>query len=127
MHHYPDTDECRTSSAWYRHPGNTSCAIEQLLGAQLKYFKDGDATQKAFRSTKDGIHQYQDSDAFIGPADQIEQIKEAAKRDMQRNQQTRPDGCSSRRRPDGSAVDETSVDMSVSDSPDMPLSRPDDR
>ena len=63
---------------------------EQLLGAQLKYFKDGEATQKAFRSTKDGIHQYQDSDAFIGPADQIEQIKDAAERDMLRNQQTRP-------------------------------------
>ncbi len=63
---------------------------EQLLGAQLKYFKDGEATQKAFRSTKDGIHQYQDSDAFIGPADQIEQIKGAAERDMLRNQQTRP-------------------------------------
>ena len=64
---------------------------EQLLGAQLKYFKDGDATQKAFRSTKGGIHQYQDSDAFIGPADQIDQIREAAKQDMQRNQHTRPE------------------------------------
>ncbi|MGI2219490.1 hypothetical protein ACRN94_21310 [Shewanella baltica] len=64
---------------------------EQLLGAQLKYYKDGDATQKAFRSTKDGIHQYQDSDAFIGPVDQIEQIKNASERDMLRNQQTRPD------------------------------------
>ncbi len=40
---------------------------EQILGAQLKYFKDGESTQKAFRSTKDGIHQYKDSDAFIGP------------------------------------------------------------
>ena len=29
---------------------------EQLLGAQLKYFKDADATQKAFRSSKDGVH-----------------------------------------------------------------------
>lgn len=57
---------------------------EQLLGAQLKYFKNGDATQKAFRTTKDGVHQYQDSDAFIGPADQIEQIKDAAKRDSYR-------------------------------------------
>ena len=63
---------------------------EQLLGAQLKYFKNGEATQKAFRSTKNGIHQYQDSDAFIGPADQIEKIKEAAKRDILRNQEIRP-------------------------------------
>ena len=63
---------------------------EQLLGTQLKYFKNGEATQKAFRSTKDGIHQYQDSDAFIGPSDQIEKIKEAAKRDILRNQETRP-------------------------------------
>lgn len=63
---------------------------EQLLGAQLKYFKDADATQKAFRSSKDGIHRYQDSDLFVGPSDQIEGIRQSAQRDVLKNQQTRP-------------------------------------
>jgi len=64
---------------------------EQVLGAQLKYFKDADATQKAFRSTKDGVHSYKDSDLFLGPSDQIEGVKLSAQRDVLRNQHTRPE------------------------------------
>lgn len=64
---------------------------EQLLGAQLKYFKDADATQKAFRSSKDGVHRYNDSDLFLGPSDQIESIKLSAHRAVLKNQQTRPE------------------------------------
>ncbi|PLC06034.1 hypothetical protein CY658_03015 [Variovorax sp. RO1] len=64
---------------------------EQLLGAQLKYFKDADATQKAFRSTKDGVHKYQNSDLFLGPSDQIEGVRISAQRDVLKNQQTRPE------------------------------------
>lgn len=64
---------------------------EQLLGAQLKFFKDADATQKAFRSSKDGVHRYQDSDLFLGPSDQIEGIKFSAHKDALKNQQTRPE------------------------------------
>ncbi|EMK6938650.1 hypothetical protein V9J84_001739 [Vibrio cholerae] len=64
---------------------------EQVLGAQLKYFQDGGSTQNAFRATKDGIAKYKDSDAFIAPSDQIDQIKAAAERDMYRNSQTRPE------------------------------------
>ncbi|MBX6152957.1 hypothetical protein ISD38_29775 [Pseudomonas aeruginosa] len=64
---------------------------EQLLGAQLKYFKNADATQKAFRSTKDGVHSYKDSDLFLGPSDQIEGVRLSANRDALRNQQTRPE------------------------------------
>lgn len=63
---------------------------EQVLGAQLKYFKDAEATQKAFRSTKDGIHQYKDTDVFLGPSDQIDAIRQSAQHDALRNQQTRP-------------------------------------
>ncbi len=63
---------------------------EQLLGAQLKYFKDADATQKAFRASKDGVHRYQDSDLFVGPADQIDGIRQSAQRDVLKNQPTRP-------------------------------------
>lgn len=64
---------------------------EQVLGAQLKYFKDADATQKAFRSSKDGIHHYESSDLFVGPSDQIEGIKTSAQKAALKNQQTRPE------------------------------------
>lgn len=64
---------------------------EQVLGAQLKYFKDADATQKAFRSSKDGIHHYESSDLFVGPADQIDGIKASAQKATLKNQQTRPE------------------------------------
>lgn len=64
---------------------------EPVFGVQLKYFKDAEATQKAFRSTKDGIHRYQDSDRFLGPSDQIDGIKLSANRDVLRNQETRPE------------------------------------
>lgn len=63
---------------------------EQLLGAQLKYFKNADATQKAFRSSKDGIHRYKESDLFLGPSDQIDGIRQSAQRAVLKNQQTRP-------------------------------------
>lgn len=63
---------------------------EQLLCAQLKYYKNADATQKAFRSSKDGIHRYQDSDLFLGPSDQIDGIHQSAQRDVSKNQQARP-------------------------------------
>lgn len=63
---------------------------EQLHGAQLKYFKNADATQKAFRSSKDGIHRYQDSDLFLGPSDQIDGIRQSAQLDVLKNRQTRP-------------------------------------
>jgi len=64
---------------------------EQVLGAQLKYFKDADATQKAFRSSKDGVHHYESCDLFVGPSDQIEGIKTSANEAALKNQQTRPE------------------------------------
>lgn len=64
---------------------------DQVLGAQLKYFKNAEATQKAFRSTKDGVHAYKDSDLFLGPSDQIEGVRLSADRDVLRNQQSRPE------------------------------------
>lgn len=64
---------------------------EQVLGAQLKYFKDADATQKAFRSTRDGVHHYERADRFIGPSDQIEGIQASAHKTVLKNQQTRPE------------------------------------
>lgn len=64
---------------------------EQVLSAQLKYFKNADATQKAFRSTRDGIHHYAGADRFIGPSDQIEGIRASAHKTTLKNQQTRPE------------------------------------
>ncbi len=64
---------------------------EQVLGAQLKYFKNADATQKAFLSSKDGSHYYDKSDLFVGPSDQIEGIKASAQKNALRNQQIRPE------------------------------------
>ncbi|WP_228893774.1 glycine zipper family protein [Pseudoduganella aquatica] len=63
---------------------------QRVLGAQLKYFKDADATQKAFRSTRDGVHQYENSDLFLGPSDQIDGIRTSAQKTVLKNQQTRP-------------------------------------
>jgi len=64
---------------------------EQVLGVQLKYFKNADATQKAFRSSKDGVHYYEESDLFLGPSDQIEGIKTSTHKAALKNQQTRPE------------------------------------
>lgn len=64
---------------------------KQLLGAQLKYFKNSESTQKAFRSTKDGVHQYENSDLFLGPSDQIEGIRTSAQKAVLKNQQMRPE------------------------------------
>lgn len=63
---------------------------KQVLGAQLKYFKDADATQKAFRSSKDGVHCYENSDLFVGPSDQIEGIKSSARKTILKNKEIRP-------------------------------------
>lgn len=64
---------------------------EQVLSAQLKYFKDADSTQKAFRSSRDGIHSYEDADLFIGPSDQVEGIRASAEKAVQKNQHSRPE------------------------------------
>jgi hypothetical protein len=64
---------------------------KQVSGVQLKYFKDADATQKAFRSSKDGVHHYENSDLFVGPSDQIEGIKTSANKATLKNQQVRPE------------------------------------
>lgn len=64
---------------------------QKLVGAQLKYYKNAKATQNEFRSTKDGIHSYKDSDLFLGPSDQIEGIRISADRVVLKNQETRPE------------------------------------
>ena len=88
------TDEFATTPLPRNHQMHDIVVVkdgEQVLGAQLKYFKDADATQKAFRSTKDGVHQYESSDLFVGPSDQIEGIKTSAQKATLKNQQSRPE------------------------------------
>jgi hypothetical protein len=94
---------------------------EQVLGAQLKYFKDPDATQKAFRSSKDGIHQYKDSDLFLGPSDQIDSIKLSAHRDVLKNQQKRPEVASAAEK----VRDKTAGQIDVDGARSTPLSKRD--
>lgn len=63
---------------------------KQVLGAQLKYYKDADATQKAFRSSKEGVHRYEHSDVFLAPSDQIDGIQASAEKAVLKNKETRP-------------------------------------
>lgn len=63
---------------------------EVVQGAQLKYYKDGQTTANAFRDTRDGIAHYQETDAMVGPSDQLQDIQEAARRTELKNQGTRP-------------------------------------
>ncbi|HEX5344435.1 MAG TPA: hypothetical protein VFX55_18225 [Duganella sp.] len=92
---------------------------KQVLGAQLKYFKDADATQKAFRSTKEGVHQYENSDLFLGPADQIDGIRTSAQRTVLKNQQTRPEVSSAA----GKVRDNTGATLDVDGAQSTPLSK----
>ena len=83
---------------------------ERLVGAQAKYYKDADATQKAFRSTKDGVHRYEDSDLFLGPSDQIEGVKQSAHRDVLKNQKTRPEVSKAAERVEEKTANQIDVD-----------------
>ncbi|OEZ56894.1 hypothetical protein [Duganella sp. HH105] len=93
---------------------------EQVLGAQLKYFKDADATQKAFRSTKDGVHRYENSDLFLGPSDQIDGIGTSAQRTVLKNQQTRPEVASAAEK----VRDKTAGRLEAEGTRSTPLSKP---
>lgn len=92
---------------------------KQILGAQLKYFKDADATQKAFRSTKDGIHKYEQSDVFLGPSDQIDGIRTSAEKTVLKNQQTRPHVASAAEK----VRDKTSGQLDTGELQSTPLSK----
>lgn len=63
---------------------------EVVQGAQLKYYKDGKTTANAFRDTRDGIPHYEETDAMVGPSDQLQDIQDAARKTELKNQGTRP-------------------------------------
>ena len=94
---------------------------KQVLGAQLKYFKNPDATQNAFRSTKDGVHQYENNDLFLGPSDQIDGIRTSAERTILKNQQTRPEVSQAAEK----VRDKTGAQLDVDGAQSTPLSKPD--
>ena len=64
---------------------------EKVQGAQLKYYKDGEKTANAFREYgKDGQPHYKETDSMVCPADQLEDVKAAARKTELKNQDTRP-------------------------------------
>ncbi len=96
---------------------------EQVLGAQLKYFKDADATQKAFRSTKDGVHQYENSDLFLAPSDQVEGVRASAQKTALKNQETRPDVSRAAEK----VRDNTGAQLDAGGAQSTPLSKPESK
>lgn len=64
---------------------------KKIYGAQVKYYRNGEDTQKAFREMRDGIAKYKDSDAFLAPSDQVHDVKVAAHKTVLKNKDTRPE------------------------------------
>lgn len=83
---------------------------QQVYGAQVKYYKDGDATHKAFREMRDGVAKYKDSDAFLAPSDQLNDVKASAHRAELRNQEIRPEVAQSAQDVANKATDKIQVD-----------------
>ncbi|AKD40039.1 hypothetical protein [Pasteurella multocida] len=83
---------------------------QKVYGAQVKYYKNGEATQKAFREVKDGVAKYKDSDAFLAPSDQINQVKESAHKTVLKNQETRPEVAKAAEDISNKATDKIQVD-----------------
>ena len=52
---------------------------------QLKYYRNAEETQKALRATKDGIPKYREADQHVVPSDQIEGVRDAARKTQARN------------------------------------------
>ena len=61
-----------------------------VKGVQLKYYKNGKATANAFRDIRNGKTHYDETDAMLGPADQLRDIKDSALRTELKNRETRP-------------------------------------
>ena len=83
---------------------------QQVYGAQVKYYKDGDATHKAFREVRDGVAKYKESDGFLAPSDQLNDVKKSAQKAMQKNQETRPEVSQAAEEVSKKATDKIQVD-----------------
>lgn len=83
---------------------------QQVYGAQVKYYKDGDATHKAFREIRDGVAKYKDSDAFLAPSDQLTDVHTSARKTVLKNQETRPEVAQAAQDVANKATDKIQVD-----------------
>lgn len=83
---------------------------QQVYGAQVKYYKDGDATHKAFREVRDGVAKYKESDGFLAPSDQLNDVQKSAQKAMQKNQETRPEVSQAAEEVSKKATDKIQVD-----------------
>ena len=79
-----------------------------VLKAQLKYYKNGDETHKAFRSTEDGVPRYKDADLMVGPADQLDEVHASARRAQLKNGESRPHVADAAREVESKATDRLS-------------------
>lgn len=61
-----------------------------VKGAQLKFYRNGQATANAFRETRDGAVYYDKTDSMVAPSDQLEDVRTAAEMTAKRNETVRP-------------------------------------
>lgn len=85
-----------------QHPGSTLSNIDSTtdilltdgrsadIRTQLKYYRNPEETQKALRETIDGLPKYKEADQHIVPADQLDSVKESARKTQLRNMDKRP-------------------------------------
>jgi len=87
------TDRYPNSPLSSNNPTNDIVIVKDgdvVQGVQLKYYKDGKTTANAFRDMRDGGAYYKGTDAMVGPAEQLQDIKESARKTELKNQGTRP-------------------------------------
>lgn len=63
---------------------------KQVLTAQSKYCGTAEKTANAFRDKKDGNFKYAENDVFLGPSDQLNDIKQAAQQKINKSQHRDP-------------------------------------
>lgn len=58
--------------------------------AQLKYYRTAEDTQKALRETRDGIPKYHETEQHVVPSDQVDAVRQAARKTQIENAGKRP-------------------------------------
>ena len=87
------TDACKDSPLPTHDPVRDIVVLKNgtpVKSSQLKFYKTAEDTEKAFRDIRGGVGHYNDVDTMVGPAEQVEGVKEAARIDALRNQSKRP-------------------------------------
>ncbi|QWT20156.1 hypothetical protein KPL74_20725 [Bacillus sp. NP157] len=87
------TDKCNETPLRSNHPTHDIVLVdggETVGSAQLKYYKDADTTAKQFRELgTDGSPYYKDTESMVGPSDQLQGIKDAARKTELKEQANR--------------------------------------